>query len=199
MGWGSIGKIINKVDGALGIGGALGSLGLSANPFVNALNKSMARSRADQNADAESLREANMTAQQLGDSEMEKYKSGELTADQQAAIDAKTGIEKAQLKQAFSSMGISDSSMMAMEKSNIAADATGMQESVAEQHWDAAMKAYGLSDTAQDMIHKTNIQQRMENIQIYAGLMNVIGQGAGAWAGTPDSTQLEDVSATAPG
>lgn len=148
----------------------------------NILDSRSAR-RQQIHADEEAAREAAQEAQAIGQEELGKYATGELTQGQKDTIKQQTDVQKAQLRQAMASGGISDSSMRTTEEANIRGYGAGLADKFAQEHWDAAMKVMGLSDSAMNTLHQMNVNNMQENIQLYSGLMNLIGTGVGAWAG----------------
>lgn len=170
-------------------------------PYVIGKNilESRAASRQQQHEDEQMAREMAQETSAIGQEELEKYRSGELTEGQKATIQKQTDIQKAQLRQALASGGISSSSMRATEEGSINQYGASLAAKFSEQHWDAAMKILGLSTSAQNTLHQMSRENMQENIQLYSGLMSLIGTGVGAWVGssgggTEKSTEGTDTS-----
>lgn len=152
------------------------------------ITSSMAKKRQAQHKDEAALAEQKAQMEALGTEEMGKYDTGFITEGQQANIDKTKSTMSAQLKQAMGEAGISDSTMMEAGKGSIEQVGVSMKEQIRDQHWTNAMKAFGMEADAINQMHQMNKANMDMNIQMFTGLMNVLGGATALLIGGSDTT-----------
>ena len=160
------------------------------------IDKSQKKDRSDENADKQ--READYNAQMsaLGMDELSQYKNAAIDPATQTAIDNRIAAERAQMRQHMSETGGTVSTTAQRGSEAVSADRIGMQEAelnrIKQMHWDAAVKALGLSDHSSQVLASMNEADRQQAMEIYNSTMSVMGGTAGKYSGSSTDKSAVD-------
>jgi len=160
-------------------------------PAENLLHKSTESldvgkaSRDQANKDKANLEQYQQTMAAAGMNELGQYNATtDLSPEQNQALQHQKDIETAQMRQALSSMGISDSSsaltgLSTISKSIISQHDTELNAE-RQTHWNNFIQAMGFASGSQDVLNSMSEADKTAAMNAYAGGMQAISTLAGA-------------------